>query len=507
MPAAAMIARKRRRSRVMTVELDLSPRRSNNIDTRNAEDQSIGNNEQGTTTTASLVLPPPPAAAAAAEAALPMDEDAIETTVRAAYADAERVRAAERPTPRANHGAPLLGDMVVAQDCPGRGRGWVAAQNIPAGATVLCESPLAFAMDWEADALESEADNVDSAALILALTARLRSADGAKMLAALETLAPVPGDNHGQAGAKLPWSCKDSELARRVERALDLVPGVDASSRARLPQVVRANSMAITTNSEQLCYPESFASLGGTALYLLASMFNHSCRPNTSRYYVGTLAVFRTNRLVRKGEELCISYIESDILCEPARLRNLEMGERDFAVSDDDGYPDTYPVDVEPDVCRRINEDVQMALLELQPADRLRNVEAILEDPDTGPILIAADKKELALLSATACAQLGMFSAALEHWKHCVEFSSGQCPPFDEALVCHCVHAVLAAIGAGDDDAAREFARIAARAHNVAFGGGAEMLRCRYAAEVAKFGHGKRQSKFWSLFTTAKTNK
>ena len=32
----------------------------------------------------------------------------------------------------------------------------MAAEDIPAGATVLCESPLAYAMDWEADALASE---------------------------------------------------------------------------------------------------------------------------------------------------------------------------------------------------------------------------------------------------------------------------------------------------------------------------------------------------------------
>ena len=38
--------------------------------------------------------------------------------------------------------------------------------------------------------------------------------------------------------------------------------------------------------------------------------------------------VFRTNRLVRRGEELCISYIEADVLCEPASLRNLELGGR-----------------------------------------------------------------------------------------------------------------------------------------------------------------------------------
>ena len=42
----------------------------------------------------------------------------------------------------------------------------------------------------------------------------------------------------------------------------------------------------------------------------------------------GSIMVFRTNRLVRRGEELCISYIEADVLCEPASLRNLELGGR-----------------------------------------------------------------------------------------------------------------------------------------------------------------------------------
>ena len=45
-----------------------------------------------------------------------------------------------------------------------------------------------------------------------------------------------------------------------------------------------------------------------TALYIPASIFNHSCRPNTSTVFNGTLLQIRALRDIESGEEILISY-------------------------------------------------------------------------------------------------------------------------------------------------------------------------------------------------------
>lgn len=281
------------------------------------------------------------------------------------------------------------------------------------------------------------------------------------------------------------------------------------SERARLKRVVRANSLGIYTNSEQLCYPDQFLQLSGVGLYLNGSLFNHDCRPNTTRFNVGAIAVFRTNRLVRKGQELCISYIESDILCEPASLRNLELGGRDFRVRDpgdsDDEEEDDEADEMEepeepeePELYRKIDEEAQEALLELDPPARLENIALLLKDRETAESFIRADRKELSLLQAVACTQLGYFSTALEHWEECIAFASVHCPPHDECLVCYSVHAAIVALASDQSEIAAAHMRAAAKTHAVAFGGGAIFFRARYSKEVDIFGRGN-ERKLWQM--------
>jgi hypothetical protein len=429
-----------------------------------------------------------------------INEADVEAVLTKAYAEVERMcrpskHKQEDPRPRCS--CPLRVGAMEAVDQPGRGRGWVATADIPAGRTVLCESPLAYSMDWQADALESEALNVDTASLILALADQLRGKSGPQLLKQLQTLSPLPGEPGKD------WTCDDPELATQVEQSLKRVPKLSPAERKRLKRVVRANSLGIYTNSEQLCYPDQFVKLGGVALYLNSSLFNHNCHPNTTRFNVGAIAVFRTNRLVRKGEELCISYIESDVLCEPASLRNLELGGRDFKVRDpgqdsedeDDEEDDADEMEEpeEPELYRKVDEEAQEALLELDPPARLENINALLEDMETRESFLRADRKELSLLQAVACTQLGYYSAALGHWEDCIAFAAVHCPPHDECLVCYSVHAAIAARLAEQHESAAAHMQTAAKTHNIAFGGGAAFLRMRYAKEIEIFGKGNDQ--------------
>eukprot|EP00937_MAST-01D_sp_MAST-1D-sp2_P004270 g4270.t1 len=66
----------------------------------------------------------------------------------------------------------------------------------------------------------------------------------------------------------------------------------------------------------------SFAARG-TGLYLRGAMFNHSCTPNVEVSYPrgDNAASFVTTRAVRRGEELCISYIAAEQPRMTARQR------------------------------------------------------------------------------------------------------------------------------------------------------------------------------------------
>ena len=179
---------------------------------------------------------PAPEAAAAG-----VDEAALAATLGEAYDEVERLRAQPDPKPRC--ACPLLVGPMTVQERPGRGRGWVATADIPAGRTVLCESPLVASMDWEADALESEAPNFDSAALTIALAKQLAAKP--HLAKRLRTLAPLAGQ------PTKPWECEDAALKAKVEEALGAVPNLDEDERERLKHVVRANSLGIYSNSER----------------------------------------------------------------------------------------------------------------------------------------------------------------------------------------------------------------------------------------------------------------
>lgn len=65
----------------------------------------------------------------------------------------------------------------------------------------------------------------------------------------------------------------------------------------------------------------------GTAVYLLASLFNHSCGPNVDVTYPmnNSTAHFVAARDIAAGEQLCISYIDASMSVN-ARQQQLDWG-------------------------------------------------------------------------------------------------------------------------------------------------------------------------------------
>jgi hypothetical protein len=181
-------------------------------------------------------------------------------------------------------------------------------------------------------------ENADTAVLIMAVAAALaRSPD---QWARVSQLYPRPEEV--AAGRLPPWRADDEAMDARVNSFLESCLGgggggggggrLGAADLARLKLIVRYNNLSAETNAEQVCYNgcPRFRALAGLGLYVDASYFNHSCKPNVARFSVGDLLVLRTCKHVAAGEELCISYVGADLLCEAPAVRTFMLGGRDF---------------------------------------------------------------------------------------------------------------------------------------------------------------------------------
>ena len=116
-----------------------------------------------------------------------------------------------------------------------------------------------------------------------------------------------------------------------VEKVRSRLPGDIQLN--RLIRTIQLNSMGFYTLPELCSYDDHLRFLTGTALYPYGSFFNHSCSPNVTHMAFGDVTVFRANRDISAGEELCISYIGSDLLCESKSVRDEFLGSRDFTCS------------------------------------------------------------------------------------------------------------------------------------------------------------------------------
>jgi hypothetical protein len=100
--------------------------------------------------------------------------------------------------------------------------------------------------------------------------------------------------------------------------------------------------------------------------------------------------VFRTNQFVAAGGELAISYLAHDLLCEAddERQAALErLHQTTFRIDAEQGTKDGYgPV---------VHAEVKLAFDELEPTERIAQIDATLADPENAALLLEVDHKEV----------------------------------------------------------------------------------------------------------------
>lgn len=101
-----------------------------------------------------------------------------------------------------------------------------------------------------------------------------------------------------------------AEWVRRfsAQEEVLLPPLTAAWGEAPCKAEVRALLSSISANAFSIS--SAAGAEAGRAVYVAASLFNHSCEPNVARVQSGRSAEFRTTGQVLEGESLCISYVD-----------------------------------------------------------------------------------------------------------------------------------------------------------------------------------------------------
>lgn len=404
----------------------------------------------------------------------------------------------------------VVSSSVALEVIANKGRGWVAKQRLPAGTVVLVERPLVAILDAEwGDKAWASCGSADTAALGIRLAGRYAASAGQvlSMLHPPEGCVPdIPNEEEDS---------EDEENAEALREAVDtawmMAEGLSVAEALRLQAVVRLNSLGFYTNSEQLCHHGNFTALTGSGVFSLASGFNHSCEPSVARFSIGDVTVFVTNGEVQAGEELCISYIETELLCAPTSLRCQSLN-RDFTCTCPrcSASPSAGEVREGPRRYVRVDARVQAELSLLPPSDRIAAVEAALrgeegegqeegeEEGNEAPALVLGkDAQELRVVQALAQMQLGSHAEALALWRRLGGFTCQHCPPFDEAVAVYAAQAALCALMC-EPDAAAQYVAIAVAAHRIV--SGSSLFRWRYKREVDEaMVSAEAKEEFWKL--------
>jgi hypothetical protein len=419
------------------------------------------------------------------------------------------------PEEYAPHMAPF--ELLQLSENPNKGKGWFSKHDIPAGTTLMVAKPVAMALHWEWGGGAEETGSVDQGSmeedsesapeppesqinelLVLEVLQKIKESPSLwfDMIATLYPRDPV------DVQASPVWISKDDALFVQFEaiiQELDQLPELHGRAKEisqRLPLIIRYNVLSMETCPELLCYPgpTGHSCLSGVGLYHLPSFFNHDARPNASRYAVGDIMWFVANQDIPTGSEVCISYLEHDVLCESASRRNL-MLTLDFKENEDSG-PDhqegpEFPV---------IDSEVQNELMTMVPYERLESIEQLIQqaagealpegeqlevddmDAGAGP-WYECDLHNLRILKAITLDGIGQSQQALPVWEECVQFTETKMPPNDESSVVLHVQAALCSWHNKEEDRARQHAMFALNVHNLLFGGGVSRFRRRYRKE------------------------
>ena len=323
--------------------------------------------------------------------------------------------------------------------------------------------------------------------------------------------------------AQLPaWVCHDDDIfvemengLKELERKHETLRHVVKDISKRLPLIIRYNILSMETCPELLSYPgpEGFSKLAGVGLFYLPSFFNHSKTPNCSRYSIGDVMFFVTNQDVAAGSEVCISYIEHDVLCESAYRRNLMLS-MNFQDIDDDRddqvEPDSPQSEKDGPEMPVVDSDVQNELMTMNALERLSSIDELLvqalgekdpssgednpsstaDDMETSPTLAGSgwfqcDVQNLRILKAITLEGLGQFQQALQLWEEAIHFCDSKLPPLDENGIVVRIQAALTSWYLGDVTRAQNHAAVAIQTHNLLFGnGGVTLFRVRFGPDL-----------------------
>ncbi|KAJ1461499.1 hypothetical protein M885DRAFT_611776 [Pelagophyceae sp. CCMP2097] len=381
---------------------------------------------------------------------------------------------------------------------PGKGLGLVSARDLPAGTTLFREKPIAMVRDDDDDGDEDDdeededddaaEDNRDGARLILLIARRLKKAEASSKAeswtGALARLHPrTPEDT-----SKLkPWTCSDAKLGKQVSKAL---AGLSSKrARALLPLVVRHNALDVRTGGELFSHPMSnLQRLGGLALYAGPSLFNHSDQANVHRWHCGDVGIWRTNQDVAAGEELAISYVESDLLNDATASPLVRRQLRHFEF---EGASDSSEF-----LTRLLDDEVESELRTcFTGRKRLKTMKRLAPQ-----MVLKCDCVQLGVVLAHTRTEMGQADKAAEAWAAVVKLATKTLPSNDERLVVYRTSHARAAFAHGDFGLARRLLKRSAKQHDVIFGGGAALYRHRHAPDVAlDLGDSVDAAQFWKL--------
>ncbi|KAK9171921.1 SET domain protein [Cryptosporidium meleagridis] len=196
----------------------------------------------------------------------------------------------------------------------------VAFENISKGELILAEKPLCWITTKIGDYLKDYS-------FILWKKLIKKCKDDKKLLKNLKwffprTQADIRKIRQESENYKIPIK----RITRFYEDDPDLANKIRFNEALRIYLVVKYNQMSVSTLPELWKNPFYWTDIFSiNSLYFKSSFLDHSCSPNVGRFYIGTVAVFRALRPIKRKETLSICYIESEYIQDPLWVRSSEL--------------------------------------------------------------------------------------------------------------------------------------------------------------------------------------
>ena len=409
-----------------------------------------------------------------------------------------------------DHPTFVVSSDIEIQDIPSSGRGVVAQTDIPAGTLILVERPMVGVLDIEyQNEPWGDSGGADGAALAGRIAdAYVRNQEGLEEI--FENHHPtldnfkaehevVDSDDESDSDGEMPQVATKDLIQSYLDKQFKPT-SLSEKERKRLRAVAKLNALGFYTNCEQLFHTRNFRGLTGTGLYAIASAFNHSCSPNLNRFSIGDITVFCVSDDVKKGDELCISYIELEFLCAERAIR-AESLNRDFTCMCVKCASQPMSDKKEREGRTYMAVDCQMTaeLSMIPPAERIemiqnyREMAEPIEDSESDEcgdstmpgdiILLGKDAQELRTIIAQSYMHLKNWKEAVKSWRRSAAFSVHHCPKNDESIPCFAIQAALCALADGSKSDAQKYINIAYQSHGKAFGS-EKLMPVRMAREV-----------------------